>query len=227
MTMQETGVGEASASVPYPQRETRSEWRVDATVHVVGLALGLAACVILAMVALPGADFAVLVSLAVYGAALLAMLGCSALYNIAGDGPRKVLWRRLDHAAIFVMIGGTYTPFLAIAIGGAWGTGLLVFVWTVAAAGVVLKLLHPGWLETLSIAAYLLLGWTILVAIDRLIAAISLPALVLLATGGILYSIGVLFYQWDRLPYQKPIWHGFVLAAAACHYVAILDVLAR
>jgi hemolysin III len=124
------------------------------------------------------------------------------------------------------MIAGTYTPFLAIAIGGGWGTGLLVFVWTVATAGVVLKLLHPGWLETLSIAAYLLLGWTILVAIDRLITAVSLPALILLAAGGILYSIGVLFYRWHRLPYQRAIWHGFVLAAAACHYFAILDVLA-
>lgn len=226
MTMQQTGGADACASVPYPRPERRSEWRIDAMVHVVGVALGLAACVALAMVALPGGRSAVIMSLAVYGAGLLGMLGCSALYNIGGDGPRKAFWRRLDHAAIFVMIAGTYTPFLAIAIGGAWGTGLLVFVWTVAAAGVVLKLLHPGWLETLSIAAYLLLGWTILVAIDRLIAAVSLPALILLVGGGILYSIGVLFYRWDRLPYQKAIWHGFVLAAAACHYFAILDVLA-
>lgn len=226
MTLQETGVAEASTSVPYPHPARRSEWRIDAIVHVVGLTLGLAACVILAMVALPGETSTVLVSLTVYGTALLAMLGCSALYNIAGDGPRKALWRRLDHAAIFVMIAGTYTPLLAIAIGGGWGTGLLVFVWTVAMAGVVLKLLHPGWLETLSIAAYLLLGWTILVAIDRLIIGVSLPALILLAAGGILYSVGVLFYRWNRLPYQKAIWHGFVLAAAACHYFAILNVLA-
>ena len=210
----------------YPPRQRWSEWRVDAMVHVVGVTLGLAACVRLVMVALPGGCSAILVSLAVYCAGLLAMLGCSALYNIAGDGPRKALWRRLDHAAIFVMIAGTYTPFAAIAIGGGWGTGLLCFVWTVAAAGVVLKLLHPGWREPLSIAAYLLLGWTILVAIDRLVAAVSLPALLLLVAGGILYTVGVLFCQWDRLPYQKPIWHGFVLAAAACHYFAILDVVA-
>jgi hemolysin III len=226
MTLQQIGAGNSSAFVPDARLQSRSEWRVDAIVHVVGLTLGLAASVALAMVALPREASSVLVSLAVYGAGLLAMLGCSALNNIGGDGPRKAFWRRLDHAAIFVMIAGTYTPFLVIAIGGAWGTGLLVFVWTVAAAGVVLKLLHPGWLETLSIAAYLLLGWTILVAIDRLIAAVSLPALILLAAGGSLYSIGVLFCQWDRLPYQKAIWHGFVLTAAACHYFAILDILA-
>ena len=154
------------------------------------------------------------------------MLGCSALYNLASDRPRKALWRRLDHAAIFVMIAGTYTPFAVVAIGGAWGTGLLVFVWTVAAAGVVLKLLDPGRFETLSIAAYLSLGWTIIVAIDHLIAAVSLRAFVLLAAAGFLYSAGVLFYRWHRLPYQRAIWHGFVLTAAACQYFAILDVLA-
>ena len=155
----------------------------------------------------------------------MAMLGCSAVYNIAAHNPRRAFWRRLDHAAIFVMIAGTYTPFAAIAIGGTWGTGLLVFVWTVALAGMVLKLLHPGWLETLSIAAYLLLGWTVLVAIDRLIAAVSLRALILLVAGGILYTVGVMFYRWDGLPYNKAIWHGFVLAAAASQYVAVLDVV--
>jgi hemolysin III len=226
MIMRETGVGGASAPAPHPPLESRSERRVDAMVHVVGVTLGLAACVTLAIVAWPGAGPAVLVSLAVYGTGLLAMLGCSALSNIAGHGRPEALWHRLDHAAIFVMIAGTYTPFAAIAIGGAWGTGLLVFVWTVAAAGVVLKLLDPGRRETLALAAYLLLGWTILVAIDRLIAAVSPPALVLLAAGGILYSVGVLFYRWHRLPYHRAIWHGFVLTAAACQYFAVLDVIA-
>jgi hemolysin III len=225
MTMQNTGVGGAGAAVPDPPPEIRSEWRADAIIHAVGVTLGLAACITLAIVAVPKRDAAVLTSLTVYGAGLLAMLGCSALYNIAGHGPRKALWRRLDHAAIFVMIAGTYTPFAAIAIGGAWGTGLLVFVWTAAAAGAVLKLLRPGRLETLSIAAYLLLGWTILVAIDRLIAAVSLPAFVLLAAGGILYSVGVLFHRWDALPYNRAVWHGFVLAAATCQYFAVLDVV--
>jgi hemolysin III len=195
-------------------------------VHVIGVTGGLVACVALAMVASPGGDAAVVMSLVVYGAGLLAMLGCSALCNTAKPGRLKELWRRLDHAAIFVMIAGTYTPFAAIAIGGAWGTGLLVFVWTVAAAGVVLKLLHLERLETLSIAAYLLLGWTILVAIDHLVAAVSAPAFVLLVAGGVVYSVGVLFYRWDRLPYSRAVWHGFVLTAAACQYFAILAVVA-
>jgi hemolysin III len=224
--MQNTGVADAARAAADPRPDTQSQWRVDAMVHAVGLTFALAACVTLAIVAAPRRDPAVLASLAIYGAGLLAMLGCSAVYNIAGDGPRKALWRRLDHAAIFVMIAGTYTPFAAIAIGGAWGTGLLLFVWTAAGVGAALKLLRPERIETLSLAAYLLLGWTILVAIDRLIAAVSLQALVLLTAGGILYSVGILFYLWHRLPYHRAIWHGFVLTAAACQYFAVLDVIA-
>ena len=219
-------LSDALAAGPAPPQEGPAEWRLDAAVHVLGLILGLAGCVLLALVVAPGAAPSVVVSLAVYGAGLLAMLGCSAIYNI-GRHARSTLWRRLDHAAIFVMIAATYTPFAVIAIGGAWGTGLLIFVWTVAAAGAVLKLLRPERIERLSLAAYLALGWTILIAIDRLIAAVPLPALILLMAGGALYSTGVLFYLWQRLPYHRAIWHGFVLTAAACQYVAILYVVPR
>jgi hemolysin III len=223
--MHKPGVAIAPASPAHTRLESPAECRADVLVHVVGVTLGIAACLALAMIASPNAGFAVLVSLAVYAAGLMTMLACSAVYNIARQHSRAAFWRRVDHAAIFMMIAGTYTPFAAIAIGGTWGTGLLVFVWIVALAGMVLKLLHPGWLETLSIAAYLLLGWTVLVAIDRLIAAVSLRALVLLVAGGILYTVGVTFYRWDGLPYNRAIWHGFVLAAAACQYVAVLDVV--
>jgi hemolysin III len=223
--IKEIGTTDVNARASYPRLESLSEWRVDALVHVVGVTLGIVASLALAIVVSQNARLAVLVSLAIYGAGLIAMLGCSAVYNIAGHDPRRAFWRRLDHAAIFAMIAGTYTLFGAIAIGGIWGIGLLVFVWTVALAGMVLKLLHPGWLETLSTAAYLLLGWTVLVAIDRLIAAISLRALVLLVAGGIFYSVGVMFYRWDGLPYNRAIWHGFVLAGATCQYIAVLDVI--
>ncbi len=225
MITQNTGIGSASDAAAHPPGESVAEWRLDALVHVVGVTLGIAGCVFLSILALPVADRTVLVSLTIYGTGLLAMLSCSALNNVADPGPWTELWRRLDHAAIFLMIAGTYTPFAAIAIGGAWGTGLLVFVWAMATIGIVVKLLHPGPLETLSVAAYLLLGWTILIAIDRLIAAVSLSALVLLAAGGILYSVGVLFYRWDGLPFNRAIWHTFVLAAAACQYIAVIAVI--
>ncbi len=209
----------------YP-RYSRAERIADGVVHVLGLIFGLAACVSLAIAAWPSNDLLLHLALVLYGLGLLAMLGCSALYNLSGHGRWKVVFRRLDHAAIFVMIAGTYTPFMVVMLGDAWGFGLLAFVWTVALAGVTLKLFWPHRLDRLSVAAYLLLGWSIVVAAGPLLGAISVPGLVLLIVGGALYSLGVVFHLWERLPYQNAIWHGFVLAAAACHFSAVLSEVA-
>ena len=219
-------LGSRPTTVEFPHYSP-AERRADVVVHVVGLTFGLTACVVLAITALPRANLPLLVGLGLYAAGLMAMLGCSALYNLAREGPRKSLFRRLDHAAIFMMIAGTYTPFLLVAIGGAWGTGLLAFVWLVAVGGMAVELLGLRRPEGgLLVAAYLLLGWTILVALRPLSAAVSPSGLVLLVAGGVLYSVGVVFHLWTRLPYQNAIWHGFVLAAAICHYVAVLREVA-
>lgn len=205
---------------------SRAERLADAAVHILGLVFGLAAVVSLAVAAWPSNDVLLYLALALYGLGLLAMLGCSALYNLAGHGHWKPVFRRLDHAAIFVMIAGTYTPFTVVALGGAWGFGLLAFVWSVALAGVALKLFWPERLDRVSVAAYLLLGWSIVVAAGPLIGVLSAPGLVLLLLGGLLYSLGVAFHLWQRLPYQNAIWHAFVLAAAACHFTAVLSEVA-
>jgi hemolysin III len=168
-------------------------------------------------------DPVLIASVLIYGAGLIAMLGCSALYHLAESGRRKEWFRCLDHAAIFFMIAATYTPFTLNRIGGPWGIGLFAFVWLVAIFGISIKLLWPRALDGLSIVAYLLLGWSILAALDPLISAVSPEALALLIVGGLLYSLGILFHVWDRLPYQNAIWHAFVLAAASCHYAAILS----
>jgi hemolysin III len=209
---------------------SRAERRVDAAVHAVGLALGLAACVGLAAVALsrPDAGPWLLAGLGAYATGLVAMLACSALYNLTDEAAptRKRLFRRLDRAAIFLMIAGTYTPFTLIEIGGVWGAGLLAFVWAVAAAGIAAELLGARRSERLSVAAYLLLGWSVLPALGPLAEAVSPAGVALLATGGTLYSVGVVFHLWQSLPFQNAVWHGFVLAAAACHYAAVLGEVA-
>ena len=156
----------------------------------------------------------------------MAMLACSALYNLTPEGARKRLFRRLDHAAIFLMIAGTYTPFALVAVGGSLGTGLLALVWTAAAGGAAAELLRLRRHDGLSVAAYLLLGWSVLPALGPLSAALSPAGLALLVAGGVLYSVGVVFHLWTRLPYHNAVWHGFVLAAAACHYAAVLRALA-
>lgn len=201
---------------------SRAEIVADAIVHLLGLAFGIGASVTLVILIALNPDLPRGISLGLYGFGLLAMLICSALYNMTSHGRLKAVFRRLDHAAIFVMIAGTYTPFSLILIGGLWGALLLGFVWTVALIGVFLKLRYPLRFDRLSVAAYLLLGWVILAALQPLISNASLAALILLLTGGGLYSLGVIFHLWERLPYQNAIWHVFVLAAAACHYAAIL-----
>lgn len=207
-------------------RYTPAERIADAVVHGLGLAFGLLACLTLAVIVVPKGDLRLLLAVTLYGLGLLAMLGCSALYNLARNPARREIFRRFDHAAIFVMIAGTYTPFTMIALGGAWGYGLLSFVWSVACAGVVLKLAWPRRFERLSLAAYLLLGWSIVVVLDPLLAAVSTTGIALLFAGGLLYSLGVVFHLWSRLPYQNAIWHAFVLAAAVCHFTAVVGEVA-
>ena len=206
-------------------RCSRGERVADAAVHVLGLTAALAGCALLTAEAPRGAGVG---SVAALGPTqrVVAMLGCSALYNLAGDGPRKALLRRLDHAAIFVMIAGTYTPVALLAIGGAWGWGLLGVVWAGAAGGAALELLAPGRLARISVSAYLLLGWTGLAALDPLLAALPPRDLALLAGGGLLYSLGVAVHLSTRLPYHNALWHALVLAAAACHYAVVLRLAA-
>ena len=214
------GHARTQTEIQFP-RYSPAERRADTIVHAVGLTFGLAACVLLAVTALRRADLPLLIGLGFYVVGALSMLGCSALYNLTREGARKQLFRRLDHAAIFLMIAGTYTPFALVAIGGAWGIGLLTFVWAIAATGIGVKLLSLRPHDCLSIVAYLLLGWIILGALGPLSAAVSPTGIALLAAGGVLYSMGVVFHLWTSLRYQNAIWHAFVLAAAACHYAAV------
>lgn len=208
-------------------RHSRPERRADAAVHAVGLGLAAIGSLALAAAAPPAAaEPRRLAALAVYAAGLLAMLGCSALYNLRQDSARRGFHRRLDHAGIFLMIAGSYTPFLAVAAGGALALGLLAFVWAVALAGAALRLLGLGGSDAALTAAYLLLGWAALVAFGPLAAALSRSGLVLLAAGGALYTIGAAFHHWRTLPYQNAIWHGFVVAGAALHYAAVLREVA-
>jgi hemolysin III len=205
---------------------SRAERIADGLVHAIGLALAIGACAALAALALPAADALRMAALVIYAGGLVTMLGCSAAYNLMPEGDWKNIFRRLDHAAIFLMIAGTYTPFTLVAIGGAWGWSLFGVVWAGALAGAMLKLVWPHRFERLSIAVYLLLGWVILLALGPMFANMSLQAIVLLGVGGLLYSLGVLFHLWERLKFQNAVWHAFVLAAAACHYVAVVSEVA-
>lgn len=214
-----------SLSLEFPAYSAR-ERIADAVVHVLGVAASFCAATVLIVLAAPKAGALAIVSLAVYGLGLLATFGASAGYHLTARPSRKALLRRLDHAAIFLMIGGTYTPFALVSMGGTAGVLLCIVVWLIAALGIAVKLFLPGRYERAAIVLYLALGWSILAAIEPLVSAVSVTTLVLLVAGGLVYSAGVAFYLWRGLPYQNVIWHGFVLAAAGCHYAAILRSVA-
>lgn len=160
----------------------------------------------------------IVVGTLVYAAALLAMLGCSLLYRSAIDPERRRRFRRLDHAAIFAMIAGSATPF-ALAQPGPRGLAVAAVLWAAAAGGIAFKLRYPIQSLRRSALSYVLLGWAALAAVGP---AISFKVALLIALGGVFYSAGVPVLLWHRRPYRLAIWHGFVLAGAACHYVAIL-----
>lgn len=208
-------------------RYTRGERAADAVIHALGVPAAFIACAVLAMAAQRPTEMRSAVPLGLYAAGLIAMLGCSALYNLTVEGPRKALLRRFDHAAIFMMIAGTYTSVVLLALGGAWAVALLTFVWTGALAGIALKLFAPARFERASIAAYLLLGWAGLAALDPLLTALPMQDMALIFAGGVLYSAGVAVHLATRLPYHNALWHALVLAATACHYAVVLRLAQR
>lgn len=203
----------------------RAELIADAVVHSLGLAFGLIASAALIVVIGMSPASPNLVAVCIYSAGLLAMLAMSAAYNMWPVSPRKWLLRRFDHSAIYVLIAATYTPFVMQIKDGMVASFLLVGIWSVAVVGIVLKLFFPGRFDRLSIALYLAMGWSGLVAWDAVVASLPQMTLVLLAIGGLLYTFGVVFHAWQRLRFQNAIWHGFVLSGAACHYTAVLDLV--
>jgi hemolysin III len=206
-----------------------AEILADGAVHAVGIVLGLVGAAVLIARAAGSAPAGELAAAVVYAAALLAMLGLSAAYNLWPVSRTKWILRRFDHSAIYVLIAGTYTPLMTQVKASAETVALLAGIWATALIGAALKLALPGRLDRISILIYLVLGWSVVVVYDSVAAALPASALVLIAAGGLLYSGGVVFHVWSGLRFQNAIWHAFVLAAAACHWGAILDclVLAR
>jgi hemolysin III len=201
----------------------RGELIADGAVHTVGVVLGLIGAVAIVVMAAQSAAAAKIPSIVIYAVGLLAMLGFSAAYNMWPMSRAKWILRRFDHSAIYIMIAGTYTPFLGQLKDSVASVGLLVGVWSTAIVGVALKLLIPGRLDAFATVLYLILGWTVAAAYGPITAALPPACLGFLVAGGVLYSTGVVFHLWRNLRFHNAIWHGFVLVAACCHYTAVLQ----
>lgn len=205
--------------IPNQRPYDRTELLADAIVHGGALASALfgGGYMLAQSLVHDGAKIAALV---VYVLSLVAMLGFSAAYNLTPASPVKWILRRFDHSAIYLMIAGTYTPVL-LQLPDGLSLLLACVVWGGALAGIALKVFLPGRFDMLAIVIYLALGWVGILAGETLVQSLPAVTLILIAVGGLIYSAGVPFYLWERLKFQNAIWHGFVVAAAACHFIGI------
>lgn len=202
---------------------TLAELRADGAVHIVGVTLALAGSIaLLSFMVDDRAARGSYLATAVYVITLVLSMSLSALYNIWPISPVKRFLRRFDHSAIYLLIAGTYTPFMAKT--GTWW--LLIGVWAIAVVGVFLKLLKPNRFDRLSIGLYLALGWSGAAAYQEFSGALSADVLWLILAGGLVYSFGVIFHVFEKLPFHNAIWHAFVLIAASIHFVAVCSAVA-
>jgi hemolysin III len=206
-------------------RYDRTELLADRAVHLIGIlgALGGVAWLISRLP--PGASAKLITSIWIYGLGLLCMLTASALYNVAAEGRVKAGLRRLDHAMIFVMIAGSYTPFALNAFPEFTGHLLFWMVWSLAIAGIMLKSLATPRSDRLSVGLYIGMGWVILGFLPILVASVSERSLVLLVCGGLVYSAGALIHTWDGVRFHNAIWHVMVLLGAALQFGAIVQLV--
>jgi len=198
------------------------ELKTDRAVHAIGNLAAPIAVAVLLSIAIDRSGAAMLPTMLVYSAGLLAMLGFSAAYNLARHPGRRALLRRFDHAAIYLMIAGTYTPFIANVVDPAWRLGLMAAVWLIASAGIAIELALPRRLDGFAVVVYLGLGWIAVAAPGPLLGDLATPVIALLAVGGALYTLGVAFHLWHSLSFHNTIWHAAVVVAAGLHYSAIL-----
>lgn len=206
--------------MPEFREYSRAEVLADGFIHTVGICASITAAALMLCFALPALNGVSVTALGIYSITLIAMFSCSAAYNLIPHRPWKPFLRRIDQAAIFLKIAGTYTP-MVILIGSIYSYGVLAVVWAVALGGAVAKLIMPPQRDRYTVPLYLALGWASIVLIMPMVETLPALASWLVLAGGLLYSAGVFFHLWDDLKYQNAIWHGFVLAAAVCHFAAV------
>ena len=188
--------------------------------HAFGLVLSVVGLVLL-MIATRNGDFREIASCALYGTTLVLVYSTSVLYHGVTHAESKRMWQTLDHVAIFLLIAGTYTPFVLIALRGAWGWSLFAIVWILAVLGVVFELTRVRHVRGVMLALYIGMGWVGLIAIKPLVAALPIGGLALVLGGGVSYTLGVIFYSWHSLRYHHAVWHLFVMGGSVLQYLAV------
>jgi hemolysin III len=191
-------------------------------IHGIGAILAIAGLVILIVNATTFGSARHIVSCSIFGAALVLLYSASTLYHGVQHPKAKKVLRVIDHSSIYLLIAGTYTPFTLINMQGAWGWSLFGIIWLAALLGIILQFSPLRRFSSIRLILYVAMGWAALVAIKPLSASVPMSALTLIVAGGLSYTVGIVFYLWNRLPYHHAIWHVFVLSGSALHYLAVL-----
>ncbi|WP_413737132.1 PAQR family membrane homeostasis protein TrhA [Sodalis sp. RH21] len=190
--------------------------------HGIGLIFGIVGLVLLLVQAgSVGADVTAITSYSLYGGSMILLFLASTLYHAIPHPPAKRWLKKMDHCAIYLLIAGTYTPFLLVGLASPLAKGLMIVIWSMALLGVIFKLAFAHRFEVVSLITYLTMGWLSLVVIYQLAQRLPVGGMALLAVGGLIYTVGVIFYACNRIPFNHAIWHGFVLGGSLCHFLAI------
>ena len=204
-----------------PQYSQREELANTIT-HGIGMIFGIVGLILLLIKAIDQqADTLTLASMAVYGASIIVLFLASTLYHAIPYPNAKRWLKTFDHCAIYLLIAGSYTPFLLVSLRTPLAFGLMIVIWTIALLGIIMKVAFVYRFKKLSLMTYLVMGWLSLIVIYELAINLNVGGLALLAVGGIVYSLGVIFYVAKRIPFNHAIWHGFVLVGCMCHFFSI------
>lgn len=196
--------------------------KFNAWSHLIGTVLAAIGAVWLLVLASSTGDLWKIVAVAIYGVTLLLLYSISTLYH-SMRGPAKRVMQKLDHLSIYLLIAGSYTPFCLITLRGPWGWTLFGIVWSLALIGMLQEIKPRSEARVLSLIIYAVMGWIVLVAVKPLIAALGMTGFKWLAAGGVLYTVGIIFFAYDsRFRHWHGIWHLFVMAGSLLHFVAIL-----
>lgn len=195
----------------------------NALTHGLGTALALAGAVVLVVMAAYNGDAWSITSAVVYGTSMVVLFLASTLYHSARRPAVRQVFKMVDHCAIFLLIAGTYTPFLLVNMRGTLGWVLFTVIWGLAVAGIGFKLVFGHRYQALQVGTYLVMGWLIVVAATELPSLLGVAELALLVGGGVAYTLGVVFYLGNRIPFNHAIWHLFVLAGSTMHYFAVYN----
>ena len=208
---------------PTERPQTRGEEIANSVSHGVALIAAIGAIPVLIVSAVRQGEAAGVVGASIFAASVVLLYGMSTLYHALPEGRGKRVLRKLDHNAIYLLIAGTYTPFTLGVLRGAWGWTLFGIIWGLALVGILSKTAGRVRIPGLSTGLYLVMGWLVVVAIRPLVAQMPAPGLAWLVAGGVAYTLGVVFYATSHVRYNHFVWHLFVVAGTACHFVAVMN----